>query len=81
MRSAGTFGDPRDYDREYCVDLAHLSAFLNTTQPDVAEALDLDHDGPTAAKIPGTPSRRGHKGAAPSTCCAAASSTGRIRSI
>ena len=58
-----TFGDPRDYDREYCVDLAHLSAFLNTTQPDVAEALDLDHDGPTRrrflARLQGEVTRRG----------------------
>ena len=27
-------GDPQDYDREYCVDLAQLSAFLHATQPD-----------------------------------------------
>ena len=25
-------GDPQDYDREYCVDLAQLSAFLHDTQ-------------------------------------------------
>ena len=25
-------GDPQDYDREYCVDLAQLSAFLRATQ-------------------------------------------------
>ena len=30
-------GAPEDYDREYCVDLAQLSAFLRETQPDVAE--------------------------------------------
>ena len=30
-------GDPRDYDREYCVDLAQLSAFLHDTQPDTAQ--------------------------------------------
>ncbi len=38
-------GNPEDYDREYCVDLAQLSAFLRATQPEVAEALDLDQDG------------------------------------
>jgi len=40
-------GDPHDYDREYCVDLVQLSAFLLETQPEVAEALALDADGPT----------------------------------
>ena len=40
-------GDPQDYDREYCVDLAQLSAFLHATQPDTAESLDLGQDGPT----------------------------------
>jgi len=40
-------GDPHDYDREYCVDLVQLSAFLRETQPEVAEALALDEDGPT----------------------------------
>ena len=45
--SAGwTCGNPRDYDREHCVDLAQLSAFLRATQPSVAESLDLDRDGP-----------------------------------
>ena len=44
-------GDPLDYDREHCVDLAQLSAFLRATQPEVAEALDLDQDGPTRRKF------------------------------
>ena len=44
-------GDPQDYDREYCVDLAQLSAFLHTTQPDVAESLDLGQDSPTRRKF------------------------------
>ncbi len=39
-------GDPKDYDRQYCVDLAQLTAFLQDTQPIVADALDLDHDSP-----------------------------------
>ncbi|MCG3201467.1 MAG: hypothetical protein NFCOHLIN_01337 [Gammaproteobacteria bacterium] len=42
---------PEDYDREYCVDLAQLSAFLRETQPEVCEALDFDHDGPTRRKL------------------------------
>ena len=40
-------GDPRDYDREYCVDLAQLRAFLRATQPEAAESLGLEQDGPT----------------------------------
>ncbi len=44
-------GDPTDYDREYCVDLAHLAAFLRATQPVVAAALDLDHNSDTRRKF------------------------------
>ena len=44
-------GDPKDYEREYAVDLVQLDAFLRATQPDTAEALDLDHDGPTRRKF------------------------------
>jgi type I restriction enzyme R subunit len=44
-------GDPADYDREYCVDLVQLRAFLHSTQPEVAEALDLDSDSPTRRKF------------------------------
>ena len=40
-----------DYDREYCVDLAQLKAFLRATQPDAAETLALDEDGPTRRKF------------------------------
>jgi type I restriction enzyme R subunit len=56
-------GDPNDYDREYCVDLAQLSAFLRETQPDTVEAFDLDHDSPTRrkflARVQGEISKRG----------------------
>jgi type I restriction enzyme R subunit len=56
-------GDPGDYDREYCVDLAPLSAFLRETQPHVADALDLRQDGPTRrkflARLQGEISKRG----------------------
>ena len=44
-------GDPRDYDREYCVDLAQLSAFLGATQPEAAKSLDLAQDGPARRKF------------------------------
>jgi type I restriction enzyme R subunit len=44
-------GRPEDYDREYCVDLAQLAAFLRETQLDVAEALALGEDGPTRRKF------------------------------
>lgn len=32
-------GSPYDYDREYCVDLVQLRAFMQATQPKVAEVL------------------------------------------
>jgi len=44
-------GSPEDYDREYCVDLAQLRAFLKTTQPEAAEALDLEKGGITRQKF------------------------------
>lgn len=56
-------GSPEDYDREYCVDLKQLALFLETTQPDLPEALDLAHDGPTRrsflARLQGQISSRG----------------------
>ena len=56
-------GRPEDYDREYCVDLAQLAAFLRETQPDAAEALELATDGPTRrkflARLQGEITRRG----------------------
>ena len=56
-------GNPRDYDREYCVDLAQLAAFLRATQPRVAESLDLAEDGPARrrflARLHGEISKRG----------------------
>ncbi len=44
-------GDPRDYDREHCVDLAQLAAFLHATQPEIAESLRLGEDCPTRRKF------------------------------
>ncbi len=56
-------GAAEDYDREYCVDLAQLTAFLVETQPEVAEALQLGADGPVRrqflARLQGEVSRRG----------------------
>ena len=56
-------GAPEDYVREYCVDLAQLSAFLGETQPEAAAALELGQDGPTRrkflARLQGEISKRG----------------------
>ena len=56
-------GSPNDYDREFCVDRVQLAAFLQNTQPEAAEALALDADGPTQrqflARLQGEVSKRG----------------------
>ena len=56
-------GDPQDYDREYCVDLAQLSAFLHATQRRAAGSLDLGQDSPTRriflARLQGEVTKRG----------------------
>ncbi len=56
-------GDASDFDREYAVDLAQLTAFLHATQPDLADELDLDEPGPTRrnflARLQGEVSKRG----------------------
>jgi type I restriction enzyme R subunit len=44
-------GDARDYDREYCVDVAYLRSFLTATQPEIAAALELDRDTPVRRKF------------------------------
>src|SRR5689334_22130937 len=44
-------GDPRDYAREYAVDLAQLTAFLEATQPKLVESLGLGNDSPTRRKF------------------------------
>ena len=44
-------GSYRDYDREYCVDLAQLAVFFRATQPEAAEALALDGDSPARRKF------------------------------
>lgn len=40
-------GDPRHYDRSYCVDLVQLRGFIAATQPSLVEALSLETDGAT----------------------------------
>ena len=56
-------GDPADYDREYCLDLAQLATFLRETQPEAAAWLDLEQDSPTRrkflARLQGEISKRG----------------------
>jgi type I restriction enzyme R subunit len=56
-------GNPADYDREFCVDLAQLAAFVHDTQPDVAPSLDLGHDSQTRrrflARLQGEIAKRG----------------------
>lgn len=44
-------GNPHDYDREHCFDLAQLAAFLHQTQPKTAAQLSLDEDTPTRRKF------------------------------
>ena len=56
-------GSYLDYDREWCVDLVQLAAFLRDTQPEAAEALALKEDGPTRrrflARLQGEIAKRG----------------------
>ena len=56
-------GDAVDYNREYCVDLRHLSVFLHETQPQVTESLALNEDTPIRrkflARLEGQISKRG----------------------
>ena len=52
-----------DYDREHCLDLIQLVAFLRDTQPDTSESLELSDDGPVRrrllARLQGEISKRG----------------------
>ncbi len=56
-------GNPHDYDREYCIDMVQLTAFLKSTQPDIADTLDLSEDDATRrkflARLQGEISKRG----------------------
>lgn len=44
-------GDSKDFDREHAVDVAKLFDFLNATQPETVEALDIGSDGPKRQKF------------------------------
>jgi type I restriction enzyme R subunit len=44
-------GDPKDYDRDYAVDLVHLTAFLQQTQEITASELQLGTDNPERRKF------------------------------
>ena len=44
-------GDFHHYDREFCVDLPQLAAFLRETQPRAAESLCLSENGPTRRRF------------------------------
>lgn len=56
-------GDPSHYDREYCVDIVQLRGFLQATQENVLDDLQLSSDGPTRrkflARLQGEISKRG----------------------
>ncbi len=56
-------GSSHDYDREFCVDRIQLAAFLRCTQPEAAEALAPEADGPSQrkflARLQGEISKRG----------------------
>jgi len=56
-------GDPEDYDREHGVDLAHLLAFLRTTQPKTLDKLGIEVAGPRRTqflhRLQGEVARRG----------------------
>ena len=56
-------GNPQDYDRAHAVDLAKLTAFLQDTQPEVAERLSLEVDSPRRTqflhRLQGEIARRG----------------------
>lgn len=39
-------GEAKNYDRDYCVNLAHLRAFVEATQPKLAAAFELAQDTP-----------------------------------
>lgn len=56
-------GDAAHYDRDYCVDLVQLRGFLQLTQPELVETLQLEHDGPARrnflARLQGEIGKRG----------------------
>ena len=60
---AGPKGQPGDYSAPFALDLVQLAKFLEDTQPDLAQQLDLDPGSPagmkTLARIQGEITKRG----------------------
>ena len=56
-------GHPKDYDRDYAIDLTKLLAFLKATQSETVETLGIDADGPKRVtflhRLQGEIARRG----------------------
>jgi type I restriction enzyme R subunit len=44
-------GHPKDYDREFAIDVVQLAAFLKATRPSIIDALDLANASPTRQKF------------------------------
>lgn len=44
-------GDPADYDREFAIDLSQLGTFLEATQPEIGEAVEIRDDGTTRRRF------------------------------
>ena len=44
-------GDPKQYDREFAVDLVQLTGFVTATQPELVDHLDLPHASPARRKF------------------------------
>ena len=70
-------GNSHDYDREYCVDLVQLAAFLSATQPAGRRTAGAIRGRSNPTPIPGPAAGGDFQAWALSTCCATASSTGR----
>ena len=51
LKSSWLPGENQDYNAASCVDLAHLAAFLQDTQPETAQALSLDSDNNTRRQL------------------------------
>jgi type I restriction enzyme, R subunit len=52
MTAAGWIqGDPKQYEREFAVDLTQLTAFLTSTQPELLDHLDLPNANPARQKF------------------------------
>lgn len=44
-------GNPKDFDRDYAVDLAQLATFIQETQPEIAAGVEISQDTPTRRKF------------------------------